>query len=171
MPTPRQQLAKIIAERDAASAADGLADVVERFVNFGGTEEDYFASLHRLPSPLRELYAALIFNTSAGFDGLACAIPAYADPGFMEAHRNGLTMLGETRLLSLIEKACEQLRSESSQALLSDTPNVAFQQESPAVVGDYWQERKTLMPAIGEYLKANRKEVLAAASRLPDLRA
>jgi hypothetical protein len=170
MPTPRQQLAKFIAERDPESAADGLAEVVERFVNFGGTEEDYFASLQRLPSPLRELYAALIFNTSAGFDGLPFAIPQYADPGFMEAHRNGLTLLGQTHLLSLIELACEQLRGESSQALLSDTPNVAFQQQSPDLVGDYWQERKTLMPTIGEYLKANRKEVLAAASRLRSLR-
>jgi hypothetical protein len=163
----RQQLDQIIAEREGESAADGLADVVEEYIEFGGSGDDYFASLLRLPSPLRELYAALIFNSTVRFDGLPFAIPRYDHPGFMMALRDGFTLLREERLLSLVERARKHLSSEGSAALHSDTPNVTFDREAPEISNEaYFAAGKGLMPAIGEYLKSHRQAVLAAASQL-----
>jgi hypothetical protein len=168
MSKSRDDLAQIIAEREPESAADGLAEVVEDFVNFGGSEDDYFQSILSLPSPLRELYAALIFNTAVGSDGLPCAIPIYSNPEFVDALRDGLRLLGEHELLQLLDRAREHLRSESSEALRSNTPNVTFQREAPDLVAAYMGQRKALMPKIGEYLKTNSEAVLSGASRLDD---
>lgn len=162
----RQQLDKIIADLEGESAADGLADVVEEYVEFGGSADDYFASLFRLPSPLLELYAALIFNSTVGWDGLPFAIPRYDRPRFIEALHQGLTLLGEDSLLSLIERAREHLLGKASRALQSNTPNVTFDREMPELSKAYFAQRTSLMPAIGAYLRSNRKAVLAAADQL-----
>ena len=167
MTAPSKELERLIFDREDKSAADGFADVVEEHIEFGGTADDYFASVLRLPSPLLELYAALIFNTTVGGDGLAFAIPRYDHHEFVAALARGLILLGEDNLLSLVERARKQLNSESSRALQSNTPNVTLDQEAPELSNSaYSSESKTLMPRIGAYLKSNRERVLAAASRL-----
>jgi len=166
MSDARQQLDSIITEREGESAADGLAEFVEEYIVFDGTADDYFESLLRLPSPLLELYAALIFNSTVGWDGLAFAIPRYDHPRFMVAMRSGLAILGEDSLASLVEEARDHLLSDASKALQSKTPNVDFAREAPEINKAYFAERKSLMPRIGAYLKANCERVLAAASQL-----
>jgi hypothetical protein len=167
MSTASDELDRIIAERDGATAADGLADVVEEFIAFEGTADDYFASIIQLPTPLRELYAALIFNSNIGWDGLPFAICRYDHPEFMAVLRDGFRLLGEDGLLSHIERAREHLRSELSTALQSDTPNVTFDAEAPELSNAvYLAQRKAIMPKIGAYLKSNRERVLSAAGRL-----
>jgi len=167
MSTPAEELDIIIVEREEVSAADGFADVVEEHVRFDSTAEDYFGSILALPSPLCELYAALIFNSNVGSDGLPFAIVRYDHPEFLAALRDGLQLLGETSLLSLIELAHEHLEGETSKALQSETPNVTFDQEVPELSNaKYFSQCKSLMHKIGAFLKSNHQQVLAAARQL-----
>lgn len=167
MSTAANELARVIDEYEGVSAADEFANVIEEYINFDGTAEDYFASILNFPTPLRELYAALIFNSNVRWDGLPFAIVRYDKPLFMESLRKGLALLGELKLFSFIERACEHLRSDNSAALESETPNVAFDQEVPALSNEnYFSENKSLMDNIGSYLRHNREQVLTAASQL-----
>jgi hypothetical protein len=138
----------------------------ESYIVFSGSAEDYFESIFRLPSPLRELYAVLILDSTIGFDGLACAIPRYHHPVFEQDVRSGFRLLGEDRLLALYEQAREHLLSDATLANRSNTPNVTFAHELPEVNKSYFEERKRLMPAIGQYLKVNAEAILAAGNQL-----
>ena len=167
MSTAREELERILTEREGELAADGFAEVVEGFIEFGETEDDYFSSLQLLPSPLAELYATLIFNSNVRFDGLPAAILYYhKHPEFMLTLQQGLNLLKEQKLWSLIKRASAHLHSDSSNALSSKTPNVTFDQEVPKSSNkSYFAQAKQLMPKIGAFLHANREQVLAAASR------
>ena len=167
MSAAREELDQIISHREGESAADGFAEVVEEHIEFGGTAEEYFDSVLRLPSPLLELYAALSFDCMVRGDGLAFAIPRYDRPEFMAALANGLKLLGEDDLLSIILQAREHLRSDASTAPTSDTPNVTFDEDVPELSNAaYFKAGKSLMSRIGDFLKSKRELVLAATSRL-----
>jgi len=166
MSSAREELARVLTDNEPAAAADGFAEVVEKYVKFSNKAEVYFASVLDLPTPLRELYCALIFNSNVGMDGLPVAIWRYDHPEFMSALRSGLRLLNEERLLSMIEQAREHLSSKTSTAAQSDTPNVTFDCEAPGIARAYYVQQKKLMPKISAFLKANRDSVLGAADKL-----
>jgi hypothetical protein len=166
MSTARSDLERILKERGGELAADGLAEVVEEYIDFSGSAEDYFASVLRLPVPLCELYAALIFNTNVNLDGLAFAIPRYDHPQFLAALRRGLTLLGEEQLLTTVERAAARLNDDASDVLRSSTPNVTLDRELAGIHKEYFAFSKHLMQRIGDFLHANRVRVLKAADKL-----
>jgi len=169
MASVRENLARVMLEREGEQLADAFAEVIERRIEFQGTGDDYFASLLRLPSPLLELYAALIFDSRVRADGLADTVPLYDTPEFMGALRRGFEMLDQASLYTVIDRARKQLRDPASAALMSGAPNVALDREAGNVHSAYFAGNKQLMPRIGEYLRRERDLVLAAASELDGL--
>jgi hypothetical protein len=166
MVSARNKLEQILNDCDGESAADAFAEIVEESIEFCGSAEDYFSSLLGLPEPLLQLYAALIFNTTVRMDGLAFAIPRYDNPDFMIAMQEGMAMVGEMQLWSLVERSRAHLLSDSSKALDSKTPNVTLDQELPGITDSYFEINNSLMTNIGKYLRANRTTVLTAADQL-----
>jgi hypothetical protein len=162
-------MVRILAELDGKSLADAFAELVEHRINMRGTADEYFASLLRLPSPLLELYAPLIFNSHVCMDGLADTIPLYDTNDFMTALRDGCEMLDQSALFSIIDRAREHLRNPGSTALMSDAPNVALDRETGNIHSTYFANNKQLMIQIAQYLQVHRDRVLIAASELDGL--
>jgi hypothetical protein len=166
----QEQLAQILSGNQDEHLANRFDELVEERIVFGGSADDYFASMFRLPSPLLELYATLIFDSTVRSDGLADAIPLYDCPGFIEQLQKGLQLLEQPKLWSIIDRARQHLRSPESTALQSNAPNVTLDRETGGILKEYFATNEELMARIGYFLRKNRDLVLDKARTVGKLR-